>query len=141
MGVNCDLGVERRFVGIRDPREFLNLAGQGLLVEPLDIALDEGLERAMGVDLDEVLDLGADPVAGLAVGRYGGRDGNYAVTAQNLADEADAANVDVAVLLAETETFGEMRANHVAIQNLHLGAERAQPVFQDGADRGFASSG
>src|SRR5438034_11381487 len=68
------LGPQRRLVRIGDPGEVLDLAGQRLLVESLDVAPDTLLDRAADVDLGKAADLGAGRVAGRAVGRDGRHD-------------------------------------------------------------------
>jgi hypothetical protein len=58
--------MEGRLVGVVEARELGDLAGAGLGVEALDVALLAHLERRRHVDLDEAVDLGAQLVAATA---------------------------------------------------------------------------
>ena len=53
LGVDPDLGVARLFVRVGDAGELLELAAEGLLVEPLDVAPRALLHGRRHVDLDE----------------------------------------------------------------------------------------
>src|SRR5512132_1740758 len=127
LGVERELGVERRLVRIRDPGELLDLAPEGLLVEPLDVALRADLDRGLDEDLDEaVAHQLARLVAELAVGGDRGGDHRDAVAGEQVRDERDPADVGVAVLLGEPETLGEVLADHVAVEHLDPRAAVAQ---------------
>src|SRR5262245_24804321 len=51
--VDRDIGALGRFVRIAHTREILELSGERLLVQALDVALGEHVDGAMHVDLDE----------------------------------------------------------------------------------------
>ena len=53
LGVDVELGRERLLVGIGDAGEALDLAGAGLLVEPLDVAALALLDGGAHMDLNE----------------------------------------------------------------------------------------
>ena len=55
LGIEHELGVERRLVRIGDARELLDLAREGLLVEALHVALGADLDRGLDEHLDEAV--------------------------------------------------------------------------------------
>src|SRR5579883_728133 len=122
-----DFGRIGRFVRVGHTRKMWNFASHRLTVQTLYIAGLGHLERAFHVHLDKIRNAGADLVTEGAVGRNGSSHGDYAIARQQLADEPNPPDVRVAILLAEAETFREMSANHIAIQQLDLRAMRAQP--------------
>ena len=67
--VHHDVGIERRLVGIGNPREIAHLARQRVLVETLHVARCENLDRAIDEHFDEIGDLPLHLVAGLAIRR------------------------------------------------------------------------
>src|SRR5581483_6970552 len=132
LGVENDLGVERRLVWIRDAGELLDLALEGLLVQALHVALRADLDRCLDEDLDEpVAHQLARLVADLAVGGDGGGDHRDAVPGEQVGDEGDPANVRVAVLLGEPEALGEVLADHVAVEHLDPRTPIAQLALDD----------
>src|SRR5579884_3723274 len=52
-GVDRDIGALRLLVGIGYPREILDLSGERLLVQALDVALGQDIDRAFDEDLEE----------------------------------------------------------------------------------------
>ena len=121
LGLDHQLGVLRRLVGVGDAGELLDLAGAGLRVEALDVALLADLDRGLDVGLDEAaVHHLARLVADLAVGRDRGGDHRHAVAGQQVGDERDAADVGVAVLLREAEALREVLADDVAVEHLEL---------------------
>src|SRR5918995_5691236 len=121
LGVDPDLGVARLFVRVGDAGELLELAAEGLLVEPLDVAPRALLHGRRHVDLDEravLLDQLARVAASLLVRRDCGDEHCGAVAGQSRSDPADALDVRVAVLLREAEALREVRAHDVAVQGL-----------------------
>src|SRR5690242_18107067 len=69
-GVEAEVRVERRLIGRVDAGEMLDLAGAGLLVEALRIALFGDRQRSVDMDLDELA--GADQLAShVALGAEG----------------------------------------------------------------------
>src|SRR4051794_4760255 len=115
-----------------------DLSGERALVQALDIALRQNINGALHEDLDEVRNPRAHFIAHRAIRRDGGRNRDHAVAREQLTDKADAPDVFVAVLLAEAQSFGEMRANYVAIQHLYPGPLLAQPQFQRARNRALA---
>ena len=93
---------------------------------PFDVALDQHFHWALHIDFDEIRNPRAHFVAHLAIRGDGRGDGDHAVARQQLADEADAADVLIAVFLAEAQAFRKMGPHYVAIEHLHPGAELAQ---------------
>ena len=131
-GVQRDLGVHRRLVGIVDAGEALDLAAAGLGVHSLGVALLAHLERRVDEHLDELI--GAHHVAHIVAGRPvradGGADDHAAVADDLRRHEADAADVDVPVFLAETQPLGEVRAHDVAVEHRHLPAVLEEELGQ-----------
>src|SRR5690606_14392531 len=52
-GLECDFRVLRRLVRIGNPGELLDLPGESLCVETLDVALGADVDRSFDVHLDE----------------------------------------------------------------------------------------
>lgn len=133
VGLDDDLGVLRGLVGGGDAGEVLDLAGAGLLVEALRVALLGDLDGDIDVDLDEgegfVLAGAADGVqiAGdLTVGAVGGDEGGEGdggAVGKELGDLGDAADVLVAVGLGEAEVLVEAEADVVAVEAVRGEAE------------------
>src|SRR5215208_1772550 len=131
--VHGDLRVRRLLVGVVDAREALDLAGERLRVQAVDVALRARVDRCLHVNLDEVAELlhhRARLAARLLVRRDRRADHRPSLTRQTRRDPADPLDVRVAVLLGESETLGEARANGVAVQVLH---DRA-PLVELGPD-------
>src|SRR5262249_4912227 len=106
-----------------------------------DVALGQYLDGAFHIHLDEMWNGRPDFFAHGAVGRDGGHNHDHTVAGKQLADESDAPDVDVAVLFAEAEPFGEVRADHVAVEQLDLCAVGAQARFDDIGDGALAGPG
>ena len=112
----------RSLVGVADAGELLDLAGERLRVEALDVAVGALLHRRVHEDLDERrrtpppgrarrrprLDVRGD-------GRHQGHDAGAGESARH---PADAPDVGVAVLLGEAEALREVRPHHVAVEVL-----------------------
>src|ERR1044072_3260415 len=76
-------------VWVRDAGEFLDLAGEGLRVETLDIALGAGVDRSLDVDLDEaVAHQLVRLVADLGVGGDRRGDHRHAVAAEQAGERS-----------------------------------------------------
>src|SRR5229473_1542939 len=100
-GVAHDLGVQGLFVGIADASEVGDLARDGFLVEALDIAFDQRVERSSRENLYETRSLGADFISYLAIRRDRRGDGDAAAASDQSRHVADAPDVGVAVFLRE----------------------------------------
>src|SRR5262249_25044751 len=61
-----------------------------------------------------------------------------AIAGKQLAHKADAADVDVAILLAEAEAFGEMSPHDIAIEHFHFGSLLPQTQLQRARNRALA---
>ena len=109
--------------GSETPVKCVDLAGKRLLVQALDVALREHVDGAAHVDLDEPADAPAHLCARVLVRGDGGGDGDDAVARQQLRNESDAPDVDVAILFAESEPGAERLTNLVAVE--HLDAQAA----------------
>ena len=84
----------------------------------------------------------ADVFAGVVVRRDRGADGDAAVLGDLGGDVADAADVDVAVLLREAELAGEVLADQVAVEDRDRAAAEFEELRQEHVgDRGFAGAG
>src|SRR5581483_8910660 len=115
-------------VRVVDARKTLDLAGERLRVEPVDVTARALLERGRDVNLDERperLDQLARALPRLAVGRDRRREHGAALARQPRGDPADPLDVRVPVLLREAETLGEVRADGVAVEVLD---DEAAPV-------------
>src|SRR5262249_44562979 len=108
---------------------------------PLHVARLERVEVALGVDLEEAADLLALLVAHLPIRRDGRGDRDDAVAREELRDVADAADVGVAVLLAEAEALAERRAELVAVEQLDAHAALEQIVLDALGERRLAGAG
>ena len=122
--VDDDLGVERLLVRVRDAGKLGDFAAQRPLVEALDIAADQLVQRAADEHLDERADVGADLVADGPVRRDGRDDHGDVVAGQQLRHEPDPPNVGVAVLAAEAEPLREVGPYDVAVEHLDALAAR-----------------
>lgn len=149
MVLDMDLGAIRRLIGGRNAGKLLNDTLTGLLVQALGVALLGHLDRHIDVDLDKgqtgVLAGGGDLVqtaGGVAVGLVGrdeGGDGDGGAVGEELGDLGDAADVLVAVLLAEAEVFVETEAHVVAVEAVGGDAALAeQLVLEFDGDGRFA---
>src|SRR5690349_4868934 len=139
--MHYDFGMERRFVRIGDARELRDLAGDGLLVETFHVAAGHHLERALHVNLDEIVNARTQLLAHRPVRRNGGHYGDCAIAGEQFADEADAADVSVAIFLAEAQALAEVLAHHVAIQHLNFRTGVTQAFFDDRGDGALARAG
>ena len=133
-------GFSRALVGIVDAREPPDLAAAGLGVHALRVPPLADLEGRVDVDQDEtvVTDHGAALVAGRLVRAHGGADHRAVMTDDLRGDEADAADIGVAVLLAEPEALGQVRADDVAVQQGDGPPPLQQHDHQGFRDRGLA---
>ena len=120
--IDPELRILRYFIGIADAGELRDLAAPRLGVQALAVAGLAYLQRGGHVDLDEgtlLLDHLAHGAAGAVVGSDGGADGDAAVLGDLAGDEADTADVEVAVCLGETQFAGQVLAHDVAVQQGH----------------------
>src|SRR6266481_9114551 len=118
-GCDFDLRVQLRLVGAVDAGEALQGTGPSLGVETLDVAVLADLQRGRDVDLEEVV--AHQPPHLVAHGAVGGDrrgDDLHPIASEQLGHEADPTDVDVAVLLGEAETLGEVLPHDVAVQQL-----------------------
>src|ERR1700685_3066357 len=87
-GMTDDFGGYRRFVGVVDACEALDLASPRLCVHGLDVAGFAHLKRRVDEDFDEALRVLAHLAAHGTVGADVSRDGDYAVAAQKVGYES-----------------------------------------------------
>jgi len=130
------LGSERRLVGVVNAGEALDLPGACLLVEALHVAGFADLDRGVRVHLHEAPDERSCLVAYGAVGGDGRRDRDSTVPRDEIRDEGDPADVDVAIFLREAQTLREVLAHDVAVQDLRPNAaprELTRDLLRDGA--------
>src|SRR5579884_322757 len=140
IGLNDEFRMLRLLVGVVDAGETLDFALVHQLIQALDITLAADFDGAFDVDFDEIADLLARPLASFAVGRDGSRNTGHAVARQQAAHKSDALDVGIAVLAAEAQAFAQMRAHHVAIQNLHVATARLQTLLDSFRKRAFAGA-
>jgi hypothetical protein len=93
-------------------------------VHSFDVARLAYAQRRVDEDLDESIraDHVAHAVARGAIRTDRGAHGGAAMAHDFGGDESDAQDVRVAILFGEAETFGQMRAHHVAVEKRHLPA-------------------
>src|SRR5262245_52383075 len=82
-----------------------------------------------------------DLLAHSAIGRDGGHDDDHTMAGKQLADETDAPDVDVAILLTEAQAFREVSPDHISIKHFYFGAGGAQPCLDDLGDGALARAG
>src|SRR5882762_7853599 len=133
--------MERFLVWIADTGGGGNLAGNRFLVEALDIALDEGVERAADEHFDETGRFRPDLVAHLAVWRDRSGDGNAPVSRHEPRDVADAADVGVAILLGEPQSIGQVGADVITVEHLDVATPPRNLLFQRVRDRRLSRTG
>jgi len=75
------------------------------------------------------------------VRRNGGADGDHTVAREQIADEADAANVDIAILFTKAQPLAKIGANDVAIQNFNSIATLFELGFQQIRECALAGTG
>ena len=105
----------------RDAGELLDLAGERLRVEALDVAPGALVDRRVDEHLDErrvLLDHLAGLLPRLLVGRDRRDDHGGAGAREARGDPADPLDVGVPVLLREAEALREVRADDVAVEVL-----------------------
>ena len=137
-----DVRRQRRLVRIGDAGEVLDFAAKRFCVQAFAVALDELVDRAADVDLDERRFMRAtDFVADVAIRRDGGADRDDAVARQQSSDEADAANVRVAIFLGESQSFAQVRAHLIAVENLDASAARHEALADALRERRFPGAG
>ncbi len=138
----------RRLVWIRDSRELLDDAGSRLRIKSLAVTLLAGFERRGDMHQDKAsqrLNHLAHRLTNGFVGSDGGADGDAAILRDLRSDVADAADIDVAMLLRKAEFRREMLADQVAVENGHGTAagfeELGQQHVGDGRFAGARKSG
>ena len=121
-----NLRVGRRLIRSRDTSELLNNTLASLLVQTLGVTLLSHLNGDINIDLDErqtgllagrgnLVQL-AGSVTILAVGRDEGSNGDGVGVGEQLGDLGNAADVLVAVGLAESKVLVQSEADVVAVQ-------------------------
>src|SRR5580704_12366032 len=130
-----DLRRDRRLVGIVNAGEAVNRAFARLLVQVLGVAQLANLQRRVHEHLHKVADGVPRFFAGRAVGRDSRDQHHDSVAGEHPGHKRDAANVLVAVRLAEAEILTKVLADDVAIDDLDLQSMREQ-LGGDGATDG-----
>jgi len=143
--VDLDVRVFRRLPGIVDPGEAPDEPGAGLCVETLGVSGLAGPERGRDMDLDEAPDR-FDAAAQLApaggVGRDESADRDAAMPGDLARDEADAPQVDLAVLAGEAAFARQEPAHGVPVEQRHAPAfALAQHRCKGARERGLARPG
>jgi len=118
-GVDHHLCILRLLIGIRNAGEFLQDPSPRFRVQTFAIALFAGFDGRGDVDQNEStnrFDHIADVLASGIVWRDGCANGDAAILGDFRSHIADAADINVAVLLGEAEFRGEMLANQVSVE-------------------------
>jgi len=139
--VDDDVGIVGLLEGVVDPREVLEIARFGLLVETLRVAAGTLLDGALHVDEDE-LPVGLDDVTGLPLGLAKRRDhpgdDRDVVAVEQLRDEGRPAVVDAPFLLGESEVRVEVLPDLVAVEVLDLVVAIPDVLFEATRQRRLA---
>src|SRR5215472_7216702 len=120
--VDCNLGIRRSFIGIRDPGEFLQNAGASLGIQALAVTLLADFYRSCDVHKDES-SIGLDQLPHVFAGsvirsdRRTNRDA--AIFCDLRRHIADAPDVDITVLLREPKLRRQVLAHQVSIKQGH----------------------
>lgn len=120
VGFYDQFGMQWLFVGIINTGEALDLALLCKLVEAFDIALAADFDGGLDVDFNEMTDMGARPISGLAVGGNGGGDAGHSVACKQATHEGNALDVGITIFPAETQSLAEVGAYVIAIQDLDI---------------------
>src|SRR6202049_3934389 len=115
VGMTLNLRTERRFIGIVDASKSRELSGPGLPVKAFTIALFANVYRRVDVDLDKISSAATYFIAHSTIRRNGRYQHDDAIPAQQVCYKADAADILVAVLFAETEIFPQVLAKHISV--------------------------
>src|SRR5579864_8519267 len=110
-----NLRTERRFIGIVDTGKSSELSSPGLPVKAFQIALFANVDRRIDVDLDKISRVATYFVPHSTIWRDGRYQHDDAIPAQQVSYKADAADIFVAVLLAETEVLPQVLAKYVSV--------------------------
>ena len=139
--VDDEFGLQRFFVRVGHAGEGFDLAGQRLFVEAFHVALDQFVDGAAHEHFEKALMVAAHLVAHLAIRRNRGGNRNHAVARQQIADVADAPDVDVAIFLGKAEAFGEIGADFVAVEDFDAMSAIAQLSRDEVGKRRFSRPG
>src|ERR1035438_5839756 len=120
--MNNDRRINRRLIRIGYPSEVPDLAGESALVKPLRIPRSKNVDRAIHVDFHEPPNPALHFFAGIAIWRDRSDYDDHAVTRKQLRHKADAPDIRVAIFTRIAETLRKIRANDIAIEDLHFGA-------------------
>ena len=124
-GLDPDLGVDGRLVGIRHAGELGDLAGARLRVEPFTSRASQSSSVVATWTSTKLSIQPRTSSRTLAVRGDRGRHRDHAVAGEQRGDESDPEDVGVAVLLREAEALREVLAHFVAVEQLDL-APRAR---------------
>ena len=138
--IECKLRILRCLVGIIDPGKTLDLASSCLGIHALDIARFADRQRRVDKDLDKVAVTkhATDIVAGAAIGADRGANDDTAMACRLRGHKADPAHIGIAIVLAETKSFREVGAHHIAVQDRDLATMLHQECSQDIGCRRFS---
>src|SRR5439155_23517761 len=117
-GVELHFGVLGRFVGVVDAGPAADLTPARHGVHTLGVAPLALFERSIHKHLDESVGLGhlAHLVAGATIGTDRRAYRDTAMSGDLASHEADAPNVGITVVFAETESLRQLRPHHVPVE-------------------------
>src|SRR6185312_7047104 len=133
--------IERRLVRIGNAGEVIDLARERALVKALGITARQDFNGALDIDFQKSFDRRARLIAGAAIWGDCGDNNGHTVARQQSGNEADPADVGVAVIAAETESLRKMLADDVAIEQLHARPALTQPGNEAFGQRRLARAG
>ena len=134
-------GMSGASYGSETPVKWSISPARASLVQPLDVTLREHVDGAVDIDLDEAADATAHLGPSVLVRRDRRSDRDHAVAREQLRDEADAADIDVAILFGESEPGTERLTDLVAVEDLDTQATIAKLGCDTLPDRRFAGTG
>src|SRR6266566_5133843 len=103
MAFDHEFGAERFLVRVRHSGEITDFAFQRLAIESLDIAFDQGIERAFDINLEKPVVLSSDLVTDLAIRRDCSRNCDDAVAGEQPTYVANPANIGITIFLGKTQ--------------------------------------
>src|ERR1700693_314111 len=118
--------MQRLLIWVADASEIGNLSGDGFLVEALDIALDERVQRSPREHFHKPWSLCAKFVAYLAIWRDRRRDSDSAAGRDEPGPIADTPDVGITVFFRESQPLREVCPNLIAIEQLNLPSARLE---------------
>ena len=141
-GIDDQVGLKRRLVGIRDAGEFRDLAPARSRVQALDVTPFAGRERGTDIDLakrraDDVSRHGAE----FTHRGYGSHNDHETLVTEQAGDFGHSPDVFAAVRMAEAQALAQPAANVVPVEDGDRNTVGHRTQAQAPGDRRFAGAG